>query len=154
MLAGQQIVLDLYNCDYDKLTNKDGLETFLKDLMKQNSIECLSTYTQCHYNETISIIAFHPHGHIIIHTHPETGFASVDIFSTVHNIALDKLALKLRQELGAQKAKNTYLKRGDFGSQNDMKPTFHRKIKPWRRVRNTGAQVLKIFVTKKNQSVD
>ena len=154
MLAGQQIVLDLYNCNYDKLVDQNHLEIFLKDLMEKSSIECLSTYSQIYDNENVSIIAFHPHGHIIIHTHPETGFASVDIFSTVHNIALDKLALKLRQELGAQKAKNTYLKRGDFGSQNDMKPTFRRKIKPWRRVRNTGAQVLKIFVNKKNQSVD
>ena len=155
MLLGQQIVLDLYNCDYQKLDDEHGLESFIKSVMEQYSIEPLSSYMQVHPNSNdISTIIFYPHGHIVVHSYPEIGFASVDLFSTVTNIALDKIATKIKQSLGAQKAKSTYLKRGDFGSLNDMKPTVHKKIKAWRRVRNTSVKMLKILANKKGSTVD
>lgn len=155
MLSGQQIILDMYNCHYEMLSNLDELEQIIKKNMQAFSTEPAATCTHIHENsENLSIIVFHEHGHVIVHTFPETGFASLDILFTVTNIALEKIATKIRQTLGAQKYKATYLKRGDFGKLNDMKPTIHKKTKAWRRVRNTSANVLRMIVTTKNNSVD
>ena len=155
MLSGQQIILDLYNCNYDKLSSVTELEQFVKDKMKELALVPVSSHTQKYENsENLSLAVFYDNGHIIVHTYPETGFASVDALSTVTNIALEKTVMKIRQFLGAEKTKTTYIKRGDFGRLNDMKPTIHKKVKAWKRVRNTSAQVLKLFVTKKNQTTD
>lgn len=149
MLTGQQIILDLYNCHYDSLNNLPELEQMLKNTMEHYGLAPISSYTQqYHGNNNLSVVVFYENGHLIVHTSPETGFASVDALSEVTNIALEKTVTKIKQMLGAEKTKTTYIKRGDFGRLNDMKPTIHKKIKAWRRVRSTSAKVLKLFTPK------
>lgn len=156
MLSGQQVILDLYNCHYESLKNLSELEQILKDTMDKYGLKPIASYTQQYEdNNNLSVVVFYDKGHLIVHAYPETGFASVDALSTVTNIALEKTVIKIKQLLGAEKTKTTHIKRGDFGKLNDMKPTIHKKIKTWKRVRNTSVNVLKLFVNKKkNQQTD
>ena len=149
MLRGKQIILDLYNCNYDILSNKDLLDHLMEKTMTDYNIPILSHYYQEFDDASFSCILFHNYGHIIIHAFPELGFASVDIFSSVVNNFLDKIAVKIKQGLKSEKSKTTFLNRGDFGSLNDMKPTIHKQIKTWRRVRNTGAKMFRLIRMKK-----
>ena len=155
MLSGNQIILDMYNCRYDMLSDLTVMEQVIKESMNTFFVTPLSFCSQTHKDSNnLSLIAFHEYGHVIVHTFPDTGFASLDILFTVSNIALEKIAVKLRNNLGSQKYKTTYLKRGDFGKLNDMKPTIHKKTKTWRRVRNTSAKVLKLIAMKRNYDID
>jgi S-adenosylmethionine decarboxylase len=148
-LPGRQIVLDLYNCDYDRLLSQEQLAGELQDVMASYQLTVLSCQTNTRGGEGLSIVALHQHGHIIIHTLPALGFASVDAFSCIDDAGINKLAFKIKRFFQAEKTKSTYLKRGDFGSLNDMKPIVRKQVKAWRRVRNTSAKVLRIFVNKK-----
>ncbi len=155
MATSKQVVLDLYNCDYDILKDKQTLEDILKNILKEQNVATGSFYSQEYENtNNISIIAFNEHGHLVVHAYPEQSFACVDIFTSNANTSIDKIAIKIRQALNSEKSKHTHLQRGDFGSLNDMKPKIRKKTKVWRRVTNTSAKMLNIFKNKKNSSTD
>jgi S-adenosylmethionine decarboxylase len=153
ILPGLQIILDLYNCDFDKLNDQDGLLPALEKIMGEGAMAAASHSVRPREGGGFSLIAFCRHGHVVIHTFPATGFASVDVFS-MSAADVKKIAAKIKQILKSEKSKNTILNRGDFGSLNDMKPTTKRQVKAWRRVRNTSAKMLNIIRNKKPPSID
>jgi S-adenosylmethionine decarboxylase len=155
MLPGRQIILDLYNCDFDVLTNQAELLPALEKIMADSAMPALSRSVYPHDGSGgFSLTVFHRHGHVVIHTFPATGFASADVFSAAADTAVEKVSAKIKQILKSERNKNTILKRGDFGSLNDMKPTMKRQIKAWRRVRNTSAKMFSILKNKKPPSID
>ena len=154
-MTGLQIILDLYNCDFDKLNDQVGLLPDLEKIMQESAMPAASHSIQPHdEGGGFSLAVFHRHGHIVIHTFPATGFASVDVFSMSAAVDLKKISVKIKQILQSEKNKNTTLNRGDFGSLSDMKPTTKRQIKAWRRVRNTSAKMFNILKTKKPPTID
>jgi S-adenosylmethionine decarboxylase len=155
MLPGRQIILDLYNCDFDRLTNQAELLPALEEIMADGSMPALSSFTLPQGGDGgFSLAVFHRHGHVVVHTFPSTGFASADVFSAAADTAVEKVSAKIKQILKSERNKNTILKRGDFGSLNDMKPTMRRQIKTWRRVRNASAKMLNMLGSKKPPSID
>ena len=152
-ISVKQVVLDLYNCDYDLLNNENNLKELLIKTMSENYFSILSHHSQKYQTGSdFSVIIFYQQGHVIVHAFPETGFASVDIFSGLPTNGLDKLASKIKQGLKSEKSKITYLRRGDFGSISDMKPTIHRQTKAWRRVRNTSEKMLRIIANQRDKN--
>lgn len=95
---------------------------------------------------------FEPHGltalallaesHMSIHTYPELGYAALDVFTCGDHTRPDKAVATLKAFLKPEKTKITNIRRGDFGSENDMKPKVKVSMTPLRRVRSTGAKVL------------
>lgn len=155
MLAGKQIVLDLYNCNYDIINQPDEIEIMIKKLLKENELEATSSFKQSYPEDnSFALVNFFRNGHLVIHSFPEKGFVSFDIFSSLPNSDLEKIAIKIKRELKTEKSKDTYLRRGDFGSLHDMKPTIRKKTKAWRRVRNTSAKMFRLIVNrdKNNQA--
>ena len=51
----------------------------------------------------------------------------------------------LRKFFQPDKVRTTFLKRGDFGSNKDARPKIKNRIAPVRRIRNTGAKVVRIL---------
>ncbi|MDR2006072.1 MAG: S-adenosylmethionine decarboxylase [Acidaminococcales bacterium] len=155
MLPGRQIILDLYNCDFDRLNDQADLLPALEKIMADSAMPALSYSVQPHDEDGgFSIAVFHRHGHVVIHTFPATGFATADVFSAAADTAVEKVSTKIKQILKSERNKNTILKRGDFGSLNDMRPTMKRQIKAWRRVRNTSAKMLSMLKNKTPPSID
>lgn len=152
MLAGKQFVLDLYNCDYEILKEPTEIEAVIKKIMDERNLTLLSSFKQ-NYEEKhdFAIIIFFNYGHIIVHVFPDQGFVSVDVFSSLSELDLEKIAIRIKRELKTQKSKETYLRRGDFGSLNDMKPTIRKKTKAWRKVRNTSAKMFRLIINRKNK---
>jgi len=152
MLTGKQIVLDLYNCDYEILSKPEEVEAAIARIMDERGLTILSSYKQNYEEEQdFALIIFFNYGHIIVHTFPEQGFVSVDVFSSLADLDLEKIAIRIKRELKTQKSKDTYLRRGDFGSLNDMKPTIRKKTKAWRRVRNTSAKMFRLIIRRNNK---
>ncbi len=150
-LAGKQIILDLYNCNYNIINSPDELEALLKDILEINLINIQSFHRQSYKDRTdFSLAAFLDQGHITVHTMPDKGFAAIDIFSELPDSTLDRIVYKIKRGLHSEKSKITYLRRGDFGSLSDMKPIINKNTKPWRRVRNTSAKVWNIIVSRHN----
>ncbi len=77
---GSHIILDLHNCNADKLDDAD----YLKDMLEKAAIEAKAKIIRTVFHR------YHPQGvtgfclvaesHLSIHTWPEYGFAAVDIF--------------------------------------------------------------------------
>ena len=49
------------------------------------------------------------------------------------------------------KTKSTFLKRGDFGLEREIKPKIKVRVAPLRRVKNAGAKVVKKLVRRGNE---
>ena len=150
MRSGQQIILDLYNCNFDRLNAADELESALREVMREQALPVVAYFVWPRAGGTgFSLVLFHEYGHIIIHTFPDLGYALADALSTLDGASLNKITAKIKHILQAEKTKNTVLKRGDFGSVSDMKPTVKKQTKALRRVRNTRDKVLSMFKRKK-----
>ncbi|MPN48318.1 S-adenosylmethionine decarboxylase proenzyme [bioreactor metagenome] len=80
-----------------------------------------------------------------IHTYPELGYAAIDVFTCGAHSRPDKAVAVLKNFLKPERVKTTNIKRGDFGSEKDMKPKVKISVAPLRRIRNTGARVIKLL---------
>ncbi len=78
---GTHVIMDLYECDAELLDNMEEIERILTDAAKVARSKIIGK----------KFYKFHPHGvsgvvlvaesHIAIHTWPEYGYASVDIYT-------------------------------------------------------------------------
>ncbi|MEB3196494.1 MAG: adenosylmethionine decarboxylase [Candidatus Sericytochromatia bacterium] len=96
---GRQVLLELYGCPPERLTERAGIEA----AMLAAARACAATVVESVFH------AFNPHGvsgvviiaesHLTIHTWPEHGYAAVDVFTCGHTIdpaeAVDSLATAL-----------------------------------------------------------
>lgn len=101
------------------------------------------------FPEGITVVALLTDGHLAIHTYPEVGFAAIDIFTCDSHSMPEKALTAIKCTLVPEKTKNTLIKRGDFGSERDMKPRTKTHSGPIRKVRDTGTKVLKFYPTNK-----
>ena len=131
---GAQIAIDMYSCKDEILSDCKKVEVIL-----QKAVE---DYKNGEYSFSIPC----KRGHINLHVYPELGFAAVDIFTCNDEADPDRLAGFIKKQFSPDKSKITFLKRGDFGSQNDMKPRRKSQIKPMHRARNAGKRLLKIVM--------
>ena len=144
-LLARHLVIDMYGCNARSLANSDFIKEALLATITESNLTLLD-FT-CH-----SIL---PHGmaanillaesHLTIHTYPELGYAAIDIFSFGDKLRPEKAIGILKTFFKPEKMKTTTLKRGDFGSQKEMKPKITISVAPLRRVKNTGAKVLKLL---------
>ena len=94
----------------------------------------------------ISIVGAFEGGHIAVHVYTELKYAAVDIFTCSEDTEPEILSKELRKFFKPDKIKSTFLKRGDFGQQKDMKPKIKTRVAPLRKIKSTGAKVIKKLV--------
>ncbi|MBQ9478444.1 MAG: S-adenosylmethionine decarboxylase, partial [Selenomonadaceae bacterium] len=85
-------------------------------------------------------------GHLAVHVYTELKYAAVDIFICSEDAEPEMLSKELRKFFKPDKMKSTFLKRGDFGRQKDMKPKIKTRVAPLRKIKSTGAKVIKKLV--------
>ena len=105
------------------------------------------TYVNCEdgINE-YSVFAHCKQGHVTLHLYPDLGFVTIDVFTCFKDADPDGLARFLRHYFDPDKSKITYLERGDFGSESDMKPRRKSNIKTVRRARTIGNKLSKLIM--------
>jgi S-adenosylmethionine decarboxylase len=145
---GRHTTADLYGCRRDVLNDMNKLQSLVSTAVEAADLRMLSTQTYQFEPEGVTVLALLTDGHLGIHTYPELGFAAIDIFTCDSQSQPAKALATIKATLTPEKTKNTQIKRGDFGSERDMKPRTKTNSGPIRRVRDTGTKVLKFLSNK------
>ena len=141
-ILARQLTLDLYNCETNRLGNVDEIKDTLKSVIGSEPRLVAEVIDEEH----CSIIGAFPEGHIALHVYKELRYVAVDIFTCTESEKPEELAKTLRQFFRPDKIKSTFLKRGDFGLEREIKPKIKVRLAPLRRVKNAGAKVVKKLV--------
>ena len=144
-ILARQLTLDLYNCDTARLGNVDEIKDALKSVMgsKPNLISEAIDEGHC------SIIGAFTEGHIALHVYKELRYVAADIFTCSESEDSEELAKVISKFFKPDKIKSTFLKRGDFGLEREIKPKIKVRVAPLRRVKNAGAKVVRKLGIKK-----
>lgn len=148
---GTQIAIDMYECDITVIGDQDKVKAIIEQAvadfkMDQQAIH----FNDEKENDEYSYLVPCKRGHINIHVYPQLGFVAADVF-TVNTIARpESLAKYLREAFAPDKSKITLLQRGDFGSQDDMKPSRRNQIKTFRRASRAGKALKKLLFRPKS----
>ena len=146
-ILARQLTLDLYNCNTKRLENFSEIKEILCNLIGDKKNLISENFDETHY----AIIGASATGHIALHIYKDLRYVSADIFSCVENAEPEELSKALRKFFQPDKMKSTFLKRGDFGQEKEVKPKIKTKVAPLRRVKNAGAKVVKKLVQGGNQ---
>ena len=145
---GRHTTADYYGCRKETLNDMVLMQNMISQAIHAANLKMLSIQTYRFEPEGVTVVALLTDGHLGIHTYPELGFAAVDLFTCDSHSLPEKALLAIKKELSPEKTKNTLIKRGDFGSERDMKPRTKTNSGPIRKVRDTGNKVLKFLSNK------
>ena len=146
-ILARQLTLDLYNCNTKRLENVEEVKEILNTATNAQVQFTSDALEVNHY----AIIGASVKGHIALHIYKDLRYVAADIFSCEENSEPEEIAKVLRKFFQPDKMKSTFLKRGDFGQEKDIKPKIKTKVAPLRRVKNAGAKVVKKLVQGGNQ---
>ena len=138
-ILARQLTLDLYNCDTNRLGGVEEIKDTLKGVMGNEPSLCSEAIDEGHY----SIIGAFAAGHIALHIYKELRYVAVDIFTCADSEEPEELSTAISKFFRPDKIKSTFLKRGDFGLEREIKPKIKVRVAPLRRVKNAGAKVVK-----------
>ena len=112
MVLGKQIVLDLYGCPADLLSDPRSVEAVLLDAADAMRATIV-TSTFHHFSPLgVSGVVVIQESHLAIHTWPEHGYCAVDIF-TCGDIDLQAGVALVAKRFQAQRQELRELLRGD-----------------------------------------
>lgn len=141
-ILARQLTLDLYNCETKSMSNINGIKETLKSAAGKEPNLVSEVIDEEHF----SVIGAFAEGHIALHVYKELHYVAVDIFTCADSDDPEELAKVIRQFFRPDKIKSTFLKRGDFGLEREIKPKIKVRVAPLRRVKNAGANVVKKLV--------
>lgn len=144
-ILARQLTLDLYNCDTARLGNVDEIKDALNNVIG-NKPRLISEAID---EEHCSIISAFTEGHIALHVYKELRYVAADIFTCSESEDSEELAKVISKFFKPDKIKSTFLKRGDFGLEREIKPKIKVRVAPLRRVKNAGAKVVRKLGIKK-----
>ncbi len=145
-ILARQLTLDLYNCNTKRLNNSEEIKNILTGIIGKEPTITSEAIAKDHF----TIIGAFSDGHIALHVYVLLRYVAVDIFTCNENGEPEEISKALRKFLQPDKIKSTFLKRGDFGLEKDIKPKIITRVAPLRRVRNAGARVVKKLVRRGN----
>ena len=141
-ILARQLTLDLYNCDTSRLGKVDEIKDTLKRVVGNEPNLAADVIDEGHY----SIIGAFSEGHIALHVYKELRYVAADIFTCTESEEPEELSKVIKQFFRPDKIKSTFLKRGDFGLEREIKPKITVRVAPLRRVKNAGAKVVRKLV--------
>lgn len=142
---GKHLTVDMYGCSFETLDNLDLIKKAILNAIQDANMTLLNFTYHKFKPYGLTALALLSESHLSVHTYPELGYAAVDVFTYGCQSQPQKAITTLKKFLKPEKIKTTNIKRGDFGSEKDMKPKVKVSIATLRRVRNTGAKVLNLL---------
>jgi S-adenosylmethionine decarboxylase len=111
---GQHLLVEFYNCNPEVLDNVAGIEKH----MNEAAIACGATIVQSSFHRFepwgVSGVVVISESHLAIHTWPEYGYASVDLYTCGDEVQPDAAYEHLRKALEAELSETQFLKRGNL----------------------------------------
>ncbi len=146
-LRGKLLAMDMYNCDANILEDCNKVIAIVNAAATDTAMQMLKVeHSDAEEGKSYSLFGICIQGHIVIHAYPEYGFCDMDIYSNFPEAHPSACARSIRQQMNPDKVKITVLDRGDFGSENDMKPHRRSSSKLIRRTKNIGRHLKKIIL--------
>ena len=108
---GRHVISELWGCDFDKLNDIEFIEKTFVDAALKSGAEIREVAFHKFAPQGVSGVVIISESHLTIHTFPEHGYASIDVYTCGHldpTIAADYIADKL----GAQTRETIELPRG------------------------------------------
>jgi spermidine synthase len=109
---GKHVIIDAFQCNRDFLNNKSYLESLMIQVAKYLEIKVLSSYFYPFQPQGVTGMLALASSHMSIHTWPENGYASLDIYTCGERNPLEQADYLLRG-ISAKKARIYRLSRGD-----------------------------------------
>ena len=141
-ILARQLTLDLYNCNEKRFIDFSAIKTIIAGVFGYKA----KIVSESIDNEHSALVAAFKEGHIALHIYSALKYVAVDIFTCNESEESEELAKNLKKYFQPEKIKSTYLKRGDFGLEKDVKPKIKIRVAPLRKVRNVGAKVVQKLV--------
>ena len=102
LYKSKHFLLELYECDYEKLNDESFLRCTLNNAAKLANATVLDLISNKFEPQGVTVIALLAESHLSIHTWPEAQYSAVDIFTCGQNMKPDKSCKYLIQALMAQ----------------------------------------------------
>jgi S-adenosylmethionine decarboxylase len=104
-MVGKHCILELYDCNPQKLDDEAFLRTAITTAAKRAGATLLNLITHRFEPQGVTGLALLAESHISIHTWPESGYAAVDVFTCGDHTMPERACDVLGQELGATRRK-------------------------------------------------
>ena len=101
-VIGKHVYGNLYDCDTAILKDKERLEDIVREAVKEGNMTLLDIKSW-KIGEGVSVVAIVLESHITIHTWPEYGFATVDVYSCGAHTDPHKAFMYIVNELKAKR---------------------------------------------------
>lgn len=113
-VLGQHMLVEFYNCNPETLDDVAGIEKH----MNAAALACGATIVQSTFHRFepwgVSGVVVISESHLAIHTWPEYGYASVDLYTCGDEIQPDAAYEHLRIALEAELSETQFLRRGNL----------------------------------------
>lgn len=100
-MVGKHCILELYDCDPNKLNDEAFLRTTITNAAKRAGATLLNLITHRFEPQGVTGLALLAESHISIHTWPENGYAAVDVFTCGDHTMPEQACKVMRDELHA-----------------------------------------------------
>ena len=90
-MIGKQILIDLDGCDRDVIDNEIAVERCATEIAKLLDATIIKLMSHKFTPQGLTCVAIISTSHIVIHTWPERGLVTVDVFSCAPNTGLEGL---------------------------------------------------------------
>ena len=144
-IMARHLTGDLYNCKASKLKDRDGIKAALERVLAEHGCLPLELSAAEVSDDHFAVIALTREGHVAVHVYAALRYVAVDVFLCKEGAEPELMFKSLRGVFLPDKTKTTILKRGDFGTEREIKPKTKTKMAPLRRIHNTGAKVIRIL---------
>lgn len=147
-VIGKHLTVDMYGCSFENLDSSEYIKSAMMTAVEEANMTLLDLTFHKFQPQGLTALALLAESHMSIHTYPELGYAAVDVFTCGDHSRPDKAVSVLKRFLKPERMKVTNIRRGDFGTERDMKPKTKMSAGPLTRVRTTSARVLRFLRSK------
>lgn len=135
-VLGEHILIDFYACVEAQMSSVTVLQEHIINALHEANQSIDEIDCDVLEDEIFLIAAAH-HCHVVVHAYPHLGYVAADIYTFDKSLDTKIITRVLKSGLGSEKMKVTSIRRGDFGSLDDMKPRKNSSITAMGRVKRT-----------------
>ncbi len=150
-ILARHLTVDFYNCKSSMLQEIQLVKNVLEKLVRGQGYEILNSSAERAGEGHFVVTLIFCDGHIAVHVYEELRYVAMDIFLCREQAEPETVYRELREFFKPDKTKSTLLKRGDFGSDREIKPKTKTRVAPFRKIHNTGAKVIRILARRNRQ---
>src|SRR6056297_656777 len=125
---GNHLLVELYECDSNKLNDLGKLEMVLEDAVRISGATALKASFHQFAPQGVSGVIIIAESHFTIHTWPEYGYAALDIFTCGHGVDSQKALDYIEKELNVKTVSVTEMRRGNIRFPMKINRKFSPKV--------------------------